>query len=634
MKKYSFLGILFSIIVLGIGFGCDPVEPDGPEEPIIPTDPLDTIPTPGPQDTIDIPVMDSSAVYIAFYTDSLSIKNPMTNEISIETNGHHISIQSTAAGMNYVLSGESSDASIDISSDSAFSVTLKQLSLKNQNAVLNIQSEVTAIIYLPDSTENLIQEQSASQSSMAGILSNGPLIFSGNGTLKVESTNNHALNSASYIRIQNGNYILKAGKDGIHSMGYILIDNGQLDITASDDGMQSEDNYIQILQGNIQINAVGEGMVAEDIVSNTDSINISSIYINGGIIDITTTGEKGMGIESDANISVSGGDIRITLSGAASKALKSSRNMFLTGGKMELITSGGALYDSEVSDISSATGIKCDGNLSIAGDSTYINILSSGSAGKGINVTGNIVMDGGRVYTKTTGEKYIYGTLSSSAKAVKNDGYIIINGGYIKAEAQQDDAIDSETSIYFNGGTCEAIAYDDAIKAVSTISITGGEVYAYSDQNDGLDAKTGIYISGGLVVTIGSPLEKKGGFETDGTLKITGGTILAIGNKNNKPSTVSSTQYCIAYSGSGLADTYYHIQGSDKHLMTYLLDRKYTTLHMIYSCPEFAKSSTYSLYSGGSIEGGDNFNNFIIGGTYSGGSLVKDFTIGGILTTF
>ena len=77
-----------------------------------------------------------------------------------------------------------------------------------------------------------------------------------------------------------------------------------------------------------------------------------------------------------------------------------------------------------------------------------------------------------------------------------------------------------------NGGDVSVYSYDDCMNASKSIVINGGNIYCYSSGNDGVDSNGTLTITGGTIVSIGTTSPEEG-FDCDqNTFKITGGTIL------------------------------------------------------------------------------------------------------------
>ncbi|MDF9830064.1 carbohydrate-binding domain-containing protein [Parabacteroides sp. PF5-6] len=232
----------------------------------------------------------------------------------------------------------------------------------------------------------------------------------------------------------------------------------------------------------------------------------------------------------------------------------------------------------------------------------------------------------GRITVTTTG---------TSAKAIKSRGDLIIHDGEIRVKTSQREAegIESKKTLTINGGTIHVEAYDDCINAANHIEINGGDIYCYSTANDGIDSNGTLTVTGGRVIAIGTSSPEEG-FDCDrNTFKITGGTLIGIGGATSTPTANACTQRALVYSGSGTANTLFYLVSSDgKEVLTYLIPRSLSPMTLLFSSPSLEQGS-YTIYSGGQTTGGTNFNGLYEGATSSGGSQLTTFTVQSIVTT-
>ncbi len=549
-------------------------------------------------------------VRIVFDAQSATITNPYEGKgVAITRNGADVVVKSTLSNeISYILSGSTTDGSLNIYSDTKFELKMNGVSIVNaDDPALNIQSGKKATITLVEGTSNRLAggttfvSEGGSEDMKAAFFSEGQLVFSGTGSLVVMGRYRHAICSDDYIQINGGNITVSmAAKDGIHAKDYIEVNGGTIDINSIGDGMESE----------------------------------GSVTLSDGTVKIITTGEKGHGIKSTAETTVkTSGNIDIKVQGTASKAFKCGGEMQISQGNINLVTSGDAIYDTSEADISSAAGIKCDGNLTISGGN--IVITSSGSGGKGINVDGTLTINGNITVT-TTGGLFKYRNDDTAAKAIKSDGNMTINGGsiVIRTSGQEAEGLESKTNMIINGGDIDIEAYDDCINASKSIVINGGAIYCYSATNDGIDSNGTLTVTGGTIVSVGSASPEEG-FDCDNnTFKITGGTLLGIGGATSNPTSSVCTQYSVIYSGTISQNTYFNITSSGgKNVLTYRIPRALSKVTVLFSSPELEKSTSYTISSGGSVSGGTSFHGLYNGATYTGGSSLSTFTTSSMLTT-
>ncbi|MGN0230605.1 MAG: carbohydrate-binding domain-containing protein, partial [Muribaculaceae bacterium] len=331
------------------------------------------------------------------------------------------------------------------------------------------------------------------------------------GTINVttKAEGGDGLESDSTLTIAGGKITINAFDDAIESTRLLTISGGEIGITVAQNtskGIKS-DSQIDITGGDITINTTGGVVVTDGDPSYCTAIKCDgSVNVSGGNIVVTSTGEAGKGISADGDVNISGGTIDITTSG------------------------NGATYTDATGtlDSYSATCIKADGNINITGGN--ITAKSSGSAGKGISSDGDMTIGGVEgiepiINVSTTGAKFLVSNGSGSTggwgggpgggmdnadyanpKAIKADGNLTINSGKINVSTQQDggEGLESKKVLTINGGTIEAITYDDAINAAQNITINGGMIYCYASGNDGMDSNGTININGGVVISSGT----------------------------------------------------------------------------------------------------------------------------------
>lgn len=557
------------------------------------------------------PGQELNAVYVQYDGNSVTITNPYRGKgVDIVNEGCDVIVTSTVTDeeIKYILSGTTTDGMFKIYSNYKFNLVLNGVDITNNDGpAVNIQSGKKVTVTLSDGTSNSLTDGDTytayeSEDMKSTIFSEGQLIFEGTGSLEVLGKNRHAICSDDYIRIDNGNIsITGAAKDGIHANDYFVMNGGNLSIQSTGDAIECEKGYIKINDGTISLNAVGDGIKTS--YKGTDTSIIPYIEIVGGTINATVTGD-------------------------ASKAIKSKGDVTVSGGELNLITTGNAYYDVDDADTSSSAAIKADGNALFSND-CVVTINSSGSGGKGINIDGTLTFDGGTINVTTTGDQYVYDRNNdTAAKAIKSDGNLTVNGGHIIISTSKTEAegLESKATLTINGGTVEIEAYDDAINASNHIEINGGYVYAYSQTNDAIDSNGTLTITGGVIVASGAAAPEAGIDCDQSTFKITGGTIIGVGGSTSNPTTSVSTQRSVIYgAGSASNGQVIQVKSSAGDVIVFKVPRSYNSMTMLFSSPDLKSGTTYTISKGGSVTGGSNFHGLYTGATYSGGTTAYTF---------
>lgn len=265
-----------------------------------------------------------------------------------------------------------------------------------------------------------------------------------------------------------------------------------------------------------------------------------------------------------------------------------------------------------------------DGDITIVSGDEGITTSYEGSDS---SINPYMDINGGTIRITTTG---------TSAKGIKSLGNLTINGGNITVKTSRSEAegIESKRELVINDGYIIVEAYDDCINAATSIVINGGDIYCYSTANDGIDSNGTLTITGGTVISIGTS-SPEDGFDCDqNTFKITGGTIIGVGGSTSTPTTNACTQSSLIYGGSGTQNTLFHISSDDgADILTFKIPRTLQQMTLLFSSPALTSGSGYTIYTGGTATGGSDFYGLYTGSTYSGGTQAATFTVSSIVTT-
>ncbi|MDE6340540.1 MAG: carbohydrate-binding domain-containing protein, partial [Muribaculaceae bacterium] len=327
------------------------------------------------------------------------------------------------------------------SMDGAYKSAIELLGLSLTNlsgAALDIQNGKRISVSVKSGTVNYLADRS-NGSQKGCIVCKGHLEFKGKGELTLAGNASHAIYAKEYIELKNCKInVISAVKDGINCNQYFLLESGDLSIAGTgDDGIQ----------------------VSYKDSQDREAEDTGSVTIKGGSLKIDITAEAAKGIKCEGDMSISGGEIEISTAGhgiwdssknktKASACLASDSNITIEGGNLNLRSSGGG-----------GKGINCDGNLSI--NLGTVNIHTSGgvvayvsgklytnytgntdrlssdakSSPKGIKADGNVTINGGEISVTTTGK---------GAEGIESKSVLTINDGNVTV-ASTDDAINSSS---------------------------------------------------------------------------------------------------------------------------------------------------------------------------------------------
>lgn len=365
---------------------------------------------------------------------------------------------------------------------------------------------------------------------------NHNITVSGNQSKGIKADGAFVFNDGTLTVNANGTYVLTNGDmsycTGIKADGLVNINGGNVTVTC---GTSNNGGKCISADGDININA--------------GTVNLTA---NGGSGSYTaTTGTKSYtttGLKSNGNVSVNGGTVTMNVGG---KGVSADYNYNMTGGQVSITTStNGAVISgsgTSATDGYCSAGVSVDGNINIY--SGTFSCTSTGKGGRGLKADGalNVGVLGAsddlvHIYIKTSGTA-VNGSSSGGGfpgggsssdywkglpKGIKCSGNIVINSGHVNSFCAQTsgdpsgEAIESKDSIIINGGYVEANAYDDAINAANFIKITGGYVWAYARGNDAIDCNG---------AENSSSSQWGGSSNSVNTINITGGTVIASGTE-------------------------------------------------------------------------------------------------------
>lgn len=366
--------------------------------------------------------------------------------------------------VKYILTGETSDGFFKLYSTKKQAIVLNGVNITNPDgAAINNQSKKRTFIVLNDGSKNYLTDGTKyadatdSEDMKACFFSEGQLIFSGSGYLEVDANCKAGIRSDDYVRtLPKTNIFVDASSgNGIRGNDAVIVTGGviNVNVTGTADKGISTDGEVRIDGGRTTIMTSGGYEYDEDDKDYSACSGIkadSVVNINGGELNIKSTGIGGKGINSDNKININDGVIRIITTGKRQKDSKGSV---------------------------SPKGIKADGNITVNGGQTQIRLEGTGDGTEALESKGEIHIEAGTL------ECYSYDD------AINSKGNLYIDGGYVYARATNNDGIDSNMNLYINGG----------------VVIAEGA----AQPECGIDAAEGYsaFINGGTVIAVGGGLQ-------------------------------------------------------------------------------------------------------------------------------
>ena len=173
------------------------------------------------------------------------------------------------------------------------------------------------------------------------------------------------------------------------------------------------------------------------------------------------------------------------------------------------------------------------GKISFSSWSNYASGNSNGAdiSAKGLKAENEVIITAGTIDIKSYDDAIHAnndGTLENGSSPLGN---VTISGGNITLNAS-DDAIHADYTLEISGGKTEVTSAYEGLEG-NLIIVSGGETYVYAT-DDGVNATSGksspnITVSGGLLDVAVPTSGDTDGIDSNGSLTITGGTVIAKG---------------------------------------------------------------------------------------------------------
>lgn len=407
---------------------------------------------------------ENKTVYIAYNGSTATVSGDVSS-VGVERGAQEsdVIITSTIKGVNYVLSGQTSDGSFKIYSSKKFMVTLNGVDITNPTgAAFNNQGKRCYLV-LADGTENSLADGASYTSTPAGedekgtLFSEGKLALSGTGKLSITSSGKHGLVSDDYILFRPGVNVKVVSTSG-HAI-------------KSNDGIIIRGGVI-----NAQTSATAAKAIKTDGNFEVSGGRTTALTTGSGEYDSTEGDVSGAaGVKADSVIVISGGELRVKSTGKGGKGISTDSYFTLSGGKVTVVTTASAYTYGSLD--TKSKGVKADSAIVISGGEIYVK-ATGGEGSEGIESKEKITINGGTVATYTYDD-------GINADDDLGSGDLVVNDGFVFCYATNNDGIDANGNLTINGGVVIGL---------------GG-----NSPEEGLDAAEGktLAINGGVVVGLG-----------------------------------------------------------------------------------------------------------------------------------
>ena len=319
-------------------------------------------------ETPDVPVTDESdstyndyvenspwnkVININFDGGNVSIAGTVPG-VSVQTNGAHVSIMNMSGPVKFIVTGKTTDGSLKFYGDKRFQILLNGAEITNPHgAAINNQGSKSLYVVLAEGTVNHLQDGTNytmvdEEDQKAALFSEGQIIFSGKGELSVIAVGRGGIRSDDYIRIRPGVkiFVNSSALDGLRANDGIIIDGGVINIVTSGvgaKGMRSE-GFMQVNGGRLVAISNGDCRI-ENTDGVMDTTACAALYcdtllnVNGGILKLMATGDGGKGMNAKQDVAVYGGSFEAVATGT--RKLKKPRGVKIDG---NFAITGGYFY--------------------------------------------------------------------------------------------------------------------------------------------------------------------------------------------------------------------------------------------------------------------------------------------------
>lgn len=301
----------------------------------------------------------------------------------------------------FVISGTAKNVSIIVDADDEDKI---QLVLKD----VTITNSDMPCVYVKNADKVFITTMSTNSLSVTGtftsdgetstdavIFSRDDVVFNGNGSLTIQSSDN-GISSKDDIKITGGTITINCVNDALEAHEMIAVAGGNLTIKTSKDGFHAEydDNdtvgSVYIQGGVIQIDAGDDGIHAiTNLVIDGGTIDIKAkeglegtyIQINGGSVNISASDDGVNAAQKSkaftATFEMNGGELTINMGAGDTDAIDSNGNLYVNGGTVTITAQSPFDYDGE--------GKYTGGTMIINGEetTTITNQMMGGPGGHG-----------------------------------------------------------------------------------------------------------------------------------------------------------------------------------------------------------------------------------------------------------
>ncbi|MBR5685098.1 MAG: carbohydrate-binding domain-containing protein [Muribaculaceae bacterium] len=275
--------------------------------------------------------------------------------VMVQSDGDHVTVVNLSGPVKFVVSGQTTDGSLKFYGDKRFQLLLDGAEITNPHgAAINNQGSKSMYVVLADGSFNALHDGADyvmvdEEDQKAALFSEGQMIFSGKGELTVFAQGRGGIRSDDYIRIRPGVKIniYSQALDGLRANDGIILDGGAINVETSGVGAKGVRSGGPMTVNGGRLIAVNNGDTRESTSDEglADTTACAALYcdtllvINGGTLKFKATGDGGKGINGKNHVTINGGATTVVAMGT--REIKKPKGVKLDG---DFSITGGYFY--------------------------------------------------------------------------------------------------------------------------------------------------------------------------------------------------------------------------------------------------------------------------------------------------
>ncbi len=296
----------------------------------------------------------SKEIAIHFEGENATVTGSVSG-VAVVQEGAHLTMTNLSGPVKFVVSGTTANGSLKFYGDKRFQLLLNGADITNPHgAAINNQGGKTLYVVLADGTTNRLQDGSTyttvdeEEDEKAALFSEGQIIFSGTGRLNVYAVGRGGVRSDDYIRVRPGVqlYVNSTALDGLRANDGIILDGGMINVETTGAGAKGvrSGGVMRVNGGRLVAISSGDTRI-ETVDGINDTTACAALYcdtlvtVNAGIIQLKATGDGGKGLNAKQDVAIGGGRFQAVATGT--KELKKPKGVNVDG---NFSISGGYFY--------------------------------------------------------------------------------------------------------------------------------------------------------------------------------------------------------------------------------------------------------------------------------------------------